>query len=52
MIALEMILAKSNKGKSFIRERNKNVQIFKKQTMIMSIEIFDKKKFNQVCMHI
>jgi hypothetical protein len=52
MIALEMILAKLNKGKSCIGERNKNVQILKKETMVMSIEIFDKKKFNQVCMHI
>jgi hypothetical protein len=46
MIALEMILTKSNKGKSFIGEINKNVEILKKEMMIMSIEIFNKKKFN------
>jgi len=52
LIALEMILAKTNKGKIIIGERNENMQILKKEMMIMSIDIFNKNKFNQVCMHI
>jgi hypothetical protein len=52
LIALEMILAKTNKGKNIIGERNKNMQILNKEMMIMSIDIFNNKKFNQVYMHI